>query len=333
MALIRSLTKAASQSSSWHALQCSLFNISIRKYEKLDKRVTDVVPFYQSPDIQLTDYPLPHHTSFAEYKPEIEELRKGLWPWNKGIRSRLPEFFKNHYLERYSVLATPVHYVPISKKYDIDDNGIKTRIPDVPLPIIFPKESDSGLWGGEGIVMGMRKKHNKFMKPKSLRVWKPSLFKRVFYSEILDQYLAITVTLRTLDLIDEALGFDSYILGTNMKDLHSKLGMRIKRAMLKTLSERTLYTNDKEKQNLIYDKYKKYLIPEEHIDWLGLTLPEAELKQTFLEAAEEVPSPPMKISFAQNLLSELHKEAEDKKAEEEKEKSKGLFSKLNPFKE
>ena len=44
------------------------------------------------------------------------------------------------------------------------------------------------------------------------RLWKPFLQKRVFYSEILDKYLGIQVTLRTLDLIDEAYGFDNYVL-------------------------------------------------------------------------------------------------------------------------
>ena len=40
----------------------------------------------------------------------------------------------------------------------------------------------------------------------------PFIMNRVFYSEILDKYMAIRVTPRTLDLIDEAYGFDNYIL-------------------------------------------------------------------------------------------------------------------------
>ena len=44
------------------------------------------------------------------------------------------------------------------------------------------------------------------------KIWKPKLFKRVFYSEILDKHFEITVTMRTLDLIDESYGFDNYIL-------------------------------------------------------------------------------------------------------------------------
>lgn len=44
------------------------------------------------------------------------------------------------------------------------------------------------------------------------KTWKPQLFKRELYSEILDQKFNITVTARTLDLIDAAYGFDFYIL-------------------------------------------------------------------------------------------------------------------------
>lgn len=44
------------------------------------------------------------------------------------------------------------------------------------------------------------------------KIWKPQLFKRELYSEILNQKFNITVTARTLDLIDVAYGFDFYIL-------------------------------------------------------------------------------------------------------------------------
>lgn len=337
MALTRSFIKGTLQFPYHSVLPCSIFNVKVRhntQNDKLDKRWSDVVPFYQSPDIELSDYPKPHYTSSGQYKPDIEKLKKGLWPWNKGIRSRLPDFFKDHYLERFCLTPTPVHYHPNPKKYKIDSNNVKTKIPEVPIPIIFPKESDEGLWGGEGIVMGWRKRQNKFMKPKSLRVWKPLLVRRVFYSEILDQYLAITVTLRTLDLVDDLCGFDNYILKTRIVDLHSKLGMRLKRAMLQTLIDKSMYQDDKEKQDYIYEKYKEFLIPREHIEWLGLTLPEAEMKQKLLEEEEEQKSiTPLKYIFAENLLSELHKEELEKQEKEEKEKSKGLFAKLNPFKD
>lgn len=47
-------------------------------------------------------------------------------------------------------------------------------------------------------------------------MWKPQLFQRELYSEILDRRFTVTVTRRTLDLIDEAYGFDFYILKVSM---------------------------------------------------------------------------------------------------------------------
>lgn len=44
------------------------------------------------------------------------------------------------------------------------------------------------------------------------KVWKPQIFNREFYSEILDKKLRIAVTMRTLEQIDKAFGFDFYIL-------------------------------------------------------------------------------------------------------------------------
>lgn len=45
--------------------------------------------------------------------------------------------------------------------------------------------------------------------------WVPNLKKSVLYSEILNSYMDVTVTERTLKLIDENKGFDHYILGVS----------------------------------------------------------------------------------------------------------------------
>lgn len=46
--------------------------------------------------------------------------------------------------------------------------------------------------------------------------WVPTLKKTVLYSEILDRFMNITVTERTLSLIDQNYGFDSYILNVSI---------------------------------------------------------------------------------------------------------------------
>ena len=47
---------------------------------------------------------------------------------------------------------------------------------------------------------------------RTAKFWRPALSKKIFYSEILDCHMEIIVTIRTLNMIDEAYGFDFYIL-------------------------------------------------------------------------------------------------------------------------
>ena len=120
---------------------------------------------------------------------------------------------------------------------------------------------------------------------RSTKLWRPRIHKCIFYSEILDKYYALTCTRRALSLIEEAKGFDNYILEVNAfiysyyikavwtflfstlqtheVDLQSNFGMNLKREMLVTLAKKKtdLYPNDKEKQELIYNRYKKYVLP------------------------------------------------------------------------
>lgn len=126
------------------------------------------------------------------------------------------------------------------------------------------------------------------MSTRLRKTWKPQVFKRELYSEILDHKFSIAVTPRTLDLIDAAYGFDFYILKvsehrfylsklhfpeaffymtviiqlqfyqTSKEDLNSKLGMDLKRAMLLRLAHKNteLYPSDPVKREKIYNKYK-----------------------------------------------------------------------------
>ena len=48
------------------------------------------------------------------------------------------------------------------------------------------------------------------------RVWFPQIYNRALYSEILDQWFSIPVTMRAMYLIDDAYGLDSYILGVTL---------------------------------------------------------------------------------------------------------------------
>jgi large subunit ribosomal protein L28 len=264
----------------------------------------------------------------VNFMTNMQKLHRGLWPWDKGLKSRLPLHYKKRYVETWMREPTPVHYRAQPHKYVADKFGMPLRTQDVPIPTIFPREADTGLWGGEGFVAGFKKKHNDELRPRVAKVWKPYLMRRVFYSEILNQHFDITVTRRALDLVDDAFGFDNYILKTHEVDLKSKLGMTLKRQMLLALVRKSMYPDDPKKRDEIYAKYEKFVIPEEEAEWVGLTLYEAEQKLNEIEEAERSKNiRPLREVYADELLAELR----ENEAGKETESSSSWLKKLSPF--
>ena len=263
----------------------------------------------------------------VNFMTNMQKLHRGIWPWTKGLKSRLPLHYKIRYVETWMKEPTPVHYRADTRKWVANEDGVPVRVQNVPIPVLFPREADQGLWGGEGIVAGFKKKHNKELKVRSAAIWKPFLTRRVFHSEILDTFYDVTVTLRTLDLIDENFGFDFYILKTHEVDLKSKFGMTLKREMLIALAKRSFHPNNLEKQEQIYEKYKQFAIPLEEAEWVGLTLQEAERKQHQVEEEERIrETKPMRQLYANELIEEL------KRDEGSDEGSISWLKKLSPFK-
>jgi len=88
----------------------------------------------------------------------LHKFPVGLWKQlrlREGICSRLPR----HYLRSLEEARTPtpVHYRPHGVKFKINPkNGQRERVEDVPIPIYYPPESQLGLWGGEGWILGHR---------------------------------------------------------------------------------------------------------------------------------------------------------------------------------
>ncbi|KAG8432858.1 hypothetical protein GDO86_017206 [Hymenochirus boettgeri] len=215
-----------------------------------------------------------------KYPPAIWDTLK----LKEGIYARLPE----HFLRSLKAKQKPcaVHWKPHGLKFKLNStSGQRERVQDVAVVPYFPPQANKGLWGGEGWIVGYRYANNDKLSTRYKKIWKPQLFSRKLYSEILDKTFTITVTMRTLDLIDAAYGFDFYILKTPKEDLNSKFGMDLKRAMLLRLASRdpNLHPNDQSKRQQIYDKYKGFEIQKEEAEWVGLTLAEAVEKQRQLE--------------------------------------------------
>lgn len=92
-------------------------------------------------------------------------------------------------------------------------------IQNQPLPLTYPKELDYGIWGGEAIVQGFKKKGK--YRTKVAKFWVPALRRSVVYSQVLDSHMKTTVTMRTIDLIHENYGFDHYLLKVAFHSLTS----------------------------------------------------------------------------------------------------------------
>ncbi|XP_064607752.1 large ribosomal subunit protein bL28m-like [Liolophura sinensis] len=239
-------------------------------------------------------------------------------------RELLPAHYVKRCMEFDNAPPLPIHWKPAPGKYKINPKtGERLRIIDDPIPPIYPEEANQGLWGGEGLVQGLiRKKKNKLRIP---RLWLPCLTRRPLYSEVLDRWMIITVTFRTLDQIDDCYGFDNYILKTSEIELNSKLGMDLKREMILTLANKSLYPNNPEKREKIYEKYKQFIMPVEEAEWLGLSTREAIHKAKAIKEAEN-PVRPLKEIFAESFIEEL-----EAGKDSDGSSSSGWLTKLNPF--
>ncbi|XP_061455936.1 large ribosomal subunit protein bL28m [Rhineura floridana] len=236
----------------------------------------------------------------------------------RGIFARLPAHYLRALREDAAAPPVAVHWRPHGAKYARSAaTGERERLQDVPVPVYFPPESQEGLWGGEGWVSGFRYAKGDKLSARVRKTWKPQLFYRELYSEILDKKLTITVTMRTLDQIDAAYGFDFYILKTSKAELCSKLGMDLKRVMLLRLARRdpSLHRDDPSKREAIYNKYKEFVIPEEEAEWVGLSLEEAIEKQRLLEKKDPVP---LFRVFAEGLMQQLQEQKHSELVEVQK---------------
>ncbi|XP_015440241.1 PREDICTED: 39S ribosomal protein L28, mitochondrial [Dufourea novaeangliae] len=252
--------------------------------------------------------------------------------WSKGIGAELPEEYKKFWREWKLQVPTAVHYIKQEGSYVRDEEtGVVRPVQNVPLPLLYPKEINGGIWGGETVVQGFRKKGKYYRR--SPHFWFPGLKKSVLYSEVLDTYMRVVVTNRTINLIHEHYGFDHYLLKTPACDLRSELALKIKRRILLALLDKTLYPNDPAKGEEIFAKYKEYLTAytREEIEWYGLTYKEACIKWINLKNPEKELQP-LKIQYRSELIDRLEQnKIADAAATSSSEESSSWMSKLNPF--
>ncbi|XP_026671677.1 39S ribosomal protein L28, mitochondrial isoform X2 [Ceratina calcarata] len=228
-------------------------------------------------------------------------------------------------------MPAAVHYIkPEGKYFRNPETEEVTPVQEVPIPLIYPKEFHQGIWGGESVVQGFVKRHR--YNRRYPHFWFPTLKKSVVYSEVLDKYMSVVVTNRTIDLINEHYGFDHYLLKSPACDLKSEVALKIKRQILLALADKTLYPDDPVKSEEIYNKYKEYLTAytRKEIEWYGLTYKDACMKFIKEEQESQEPVKPLKHQYRSELLAKL-KEEEIQAAQQTVARSSTWSIKWNPF--
>lgn len=82
----------------------------------------------------------------------------------RGIYARLPAHYLRSLEEDKAAPAPAIHWRPHGAKFRYADpaarGGPRERLQDVPIPVHYPRESQQGLWGGEGWIVGFRYANN-----------------------------------------------------------------------------------------------------------------------------------------------------------------------------
>ncbi|EDW03934.1 39S ribosomal protein L28, mitochondrial [Drosophila grimshawi] len=226
--------------------------------------------------------------------------------FEKGLGAQLPDAYKKFWREWKLTKPAAVHYIPKESEWERDEvtHAIKP-VQNIPLPLIDTPESHHGIWGGEAVIKGFQKRAQ--TKRRVPHFWVPTLRRSVVHSQVLNEYMSVVVTERTLEQIHECHGFDHYLLKNLACDLRSALALKIKRKVLKALQQGCpAWQAEPNHQQDMLKEYGPYLAsytPDE-IDWYGHTYLEAIRKlQNQLRAAEQVL--PHKIEFRSKLIEQL----------------------------
>ncbi|KAL1509100.1 hypothetical protein ABEB36_003894 [Hypothenemus hampei] len=257
--------------------------------------------------------------------------------FDKGVGALLPEAYRKFYKEWKETEPSAVHYIPEEGKWRRDElTGEVQPIQNAPIPLTYPKEHNSHLWGGEAIIQGfqLRNKNSRRVP----HFWVPTLKRSVVHSEVLDKYFSVIVTDRTISLINSNYGFDHYLLKTPAYDLKSLLALGLKRKVLKELEAGCPTLKDQpELQKEILNKYMKYLnaYTSDEIDWYGYSFTEA-CRRIERKIEEQETIVPLKHVYRAQLIDKLRAaHIEEAMTQSLKSSESGLgttwLQKMNPF--
>ena len=106
----------------------------------------------------------------------------------------------------------------------------------------YARDALEELWGGEGVIRGhtfsaLRREHPQLSHQFNATWWPERRYNHRFTSMILGEVIQTVTTESCLDQIDNAGGFDEYIIYTSPAKLMSDLGCRLKQQMLYTIND------------------------------------------------------------------------------------------------
>jgi len=244
--------------------------------------------------------------SHASQGPQMLNGFKRLTRFDKGLGGQLPEAYKKFWREWKLTPPAAVHYVPKNEDWERDViTGQMKPVQNIPLPLIDTPESHEGIWGGEAVIKGFQKRHP--LKRRVPHFWVPVLRRSVMHSQMLNEYMSMVVTDRTIEQIHDSQGFDHYLLKNLACDLRSKVALKLKRKLLvELLNGCPKRAGNPDEQQRILREYRRYLdsyTPEE-IDWYGHTYEEA-IRKLQAQLRAESPVVPHKIQFRMKLIDQL----------------------------
>jgi len=262
----------------------------------------------------------------------------GIQGWNTGVKKNIPRHYMNFYLQWKKGPQEHIHSVPNKANFEMDEWGEIKPVQNPRIYVVYPDHFHEGLWGGEGVIKGLKARpvtrHRSFVPP-AAKYWWPKLFTGVVHSEILGTRIEMVMTERGLRLVDEAYGFDNYIMKTEVNEIYAWKLLKLKREMLLKLVDKDNFAGGKTD---IYDKYNEYAVPHEVADWTGLTLQEAIGKQLAIDREKvEEDTIPFKSQYRQELVHLLRsghlEEIDPELTLEESDSKGGVMTKIkNVFK-
>jgi len=144
--------------------------------------------------------------------------------WNHGLKKNMPDHFKAYYTQWRIGPQLHIHSKPKLSNFEKDEWGEIHPVQNPRINVVYPEIFHKGLWGGEGVIKGIKKRKDgthKNYAPPGAKYWWPKLFEAVLHSEILSKHFDLVVTARGMRLVDEAAGLDNYLLSTPVNEIYA----------------------------------------------------------------------------------------------------------------